>query len=32
MWNLPGPETESIFPALAGGFLTTGPAILSVLV
>ena len=22
MWNLPGPGIESMFPALAGGFLT----------
>ena len=25
MWNLPGPGIEPGFPALAGGFLTTGP-------
>ena len=25
MWDLPGPGTESISPALQGGFLTTGP-------
>ena len=25
MWNLPGPEIEPMSPALAGGFLTTGP-------
>ena len=25
MWNLPGPESKPKFPALAGGFLTTGP-------
>ena len=25
MWNLPGPGTEPMSPALAGGFLTTGP-------
>ena len=25
MWNLPGPETESVSPALAGKFLTIGP-------
>ena len=25
MWNLPGPGIEPVFPALAGGFLTTGP-------
>ena len=23
MWDLPGPELESVSPALAGGFLTT---------
>ena len=23
MWDLPGPEIELMFPALAGGFLTT---------
>ena len=26
MWNLPGPETESVSPALAGTFFTTEPA------
>ena len=25
MWDLPGPEHELVSPALAGGFLTTGP-------
>ena len=25
MWDLPGPKTESMAPALAGRFLTTGP-------
>ena len=25
MWDLPGPGIEPITPALAGGFLTTGP-------
>ena len=25
MWDLPGPGTEPMPPALAGGFLTTGP-------
>ena len=25
MWNLPGPGIESVSPALAGGFLSTGP-------
>ena len=25
MWELPGPGIEPVFPALAGGFLTTGP-------
>ena len=25
MWDLPGPGLESVFPALAGGFLTTAP-------
>ena len=25
MWDLPGPGPESMSPALAGGFLTTGP-------
>ena len=25
MWDLPGPEIEPVPPALAGGFLTTGP-------
>ena len=25
MWDLPGPEREPVSPALAGGFLTTGP-------
>ena len=25
MWNLPGPGTELMSPALAGGFLTTAP-------
>ena len=25
VWNLPGPGIEPMFPALAGGFLTTGP-------
>ena len=25
MWNLPGPGIQPMFPALAGGFLTTGP-------
>ena len=25
MWDLPGPGIEPMFPALAGGFLTTGP-------
>ena len=25
MWDLPGPGVEPVFPALAGGFLTTGP-------
>ena len=25
MWNLPGPGIEPVSPALAGGFLTTGP-------
>ena len=25
MWNLPGPGLEPVSPALAGGFLTTGP-------
>ena len=25
MWGLPGPEIESVSPALAGGFLTTAP-------
>ena len=25
MWNLRRPETESVSPTLAGGFLTTGP-------
>ena len=24
MWNLPGPGIEPMFPALEGGFLTTG--------
>ena len=24
-WNLPGPGFEPVSPALAGGFLTTGP-------
>ena len=24
-WDLPGPEIEPVFPALAGGFLTTAP-------
>ena len=25
MWDLPGPGLEPMFPALAGGFLTTVP-------
>ena len=25
MWDLPGPGLEPLFPALAGGFLTTAP-------
>ena len=25
MWDLPGPGIKPTFPALAGGFLTTGP-------
>ena len=25
MWDLPGPGIEPGFPALPGGFLTTGP-------
>ena len=25
MWDLPGPKIEPVSPALAGGFLTTGP-------
>ena len=25
MWDLPGPGTEPVSPASAGGFLTTGP-------
>ena len=25
MWDLPRPGIESVFPALAGGFLITGP-------
>ena len=25
MWDLPGPGIEAVFPALAGGFLTTAP-------
>ena len=25
MWDLPGPGLEPVSPALAGGFLTTGP-------
>ena len=25
MWDLPGPEIETMSPALAGGFSTTGP-------
>ena len=25
MWNLPGPGIKPVFPALAGGFSTTGP-------
>ena len=25
MWDLPGPGTEPVSPALAGGFLTTAP-------
>ena len=25
MWNLPGAGMEPVSPALAGGFLTTGP-------
>ena len=25
MWDLPGPGIESTFPALTGGFFTTGP-------
>ena len=25
MWNLPGPGIKPVSPALAGGFLTTGP-------
>ena len=25
MWNLPAPGVEPVFPALAGGFLTTEP-------
>ena len=25
MWDLPGPGLEPVFPALAGGFLTTVP-------
>ena len=25
MWDLPGPGLEPMFPALAGGFLTTAP-------
>ena len=25
MWDLPGPGIEPVFPALAGGFLTTAP-------
>ena len=25
MWDLPGPRIEHVFPALAGGFLTTAP-------
>ena len=24
-WDLPGPGLEPVFPALTGGFLTTGP-------
>ena len=26
MWSLPGPGIEPMSPALAGGFLTSGPA------
>ena len=26
MWNLPRPEAEPMFPALAGGFFTTEPS------
>ena len=26
MWDLPGPGIELMFPALAGGFLTTRPS------
>ena len=29
MWNLPGPGIEPVYPALAGGFLTTGPPVKS---
>ena len=25
MWDLPGPGLEPVFPAFAGGFLTTAP-------
>ena len=25
MWDVPGPGLEPVSPALAGGFLTTGP-------
>ena len=25
MWNLPGPEIETMFPVLAGGFLSAVP-------
>ena len=25
MWDLPGPGLQPVSPALAGGFLTTGP-------
>ena len=25
MWDLPGPGLEPVYPALAGGFLTTAP-------
>ena len=29
MWNLPGPGIEPMYPALVGGFLTTGPPVKS---